>query len=81
AALLGLDRVVAAGEGAAQIEGSLTGAWRRPMQLTARLSGGLDADAQGSIDLSGTEPKASANLRLRNLNLAPLLGIAATAAS
>lgn len=81
AALLGLDRVVAAGEGAAQFEGSLTGAWRRPMQLTARLSGGLDADAQGSIDLSGTEPKASANLRLRNLNLAPLLGIAATAAS
>lgn len=81
AALLGLDRVVAAGEGAAQFEGRLTGAWRRPMQLTARLSGGLDADAQGSIDLSGTEPKASANLRLRNLNLAPLLGIAATGTS
>lgn len=73
-ALLGLDRLVAAGEGASQFEGKLTGAWRRPMQLNARLSGGgLDADAQGSVDLS--EPKGSVNLRVRNANLAPLLGI------
>lgn len=73
-ALLGLDRVVAAGEGGSQFEGKLTGAWLRPMQLNARLSGGgLDADAQGSVDLS--EPKGSVNLRVRNANLAPLLGI------
>ncbi|WP_018319693.1 AsmA-like C-terminal region-containing protein [Bradyrhizobium sp. WSM2793] len=72
-ALLGLDRVVAAGEGASQFEGKLTGAWRRPLQLNAKLSGGgLDADAQGSVELS--EPKASVNLRVRNTNLAPLFG-------
>ena len=76
-ALLGLDRVVAAGEGASRFEGKLTGAWRRPLQLSAKLSGGgLDADAQGSVELS--EPKASVNLRVRNVNLAPLLGTSPT---
>ncbi|MEY9619845.1 uncharacterized protein involved in outer membrane biogenesis [Bradyrhizobium ottawaense] len=71
--LLGLDRVVAAGEGASQFEGKLTGAWRRPLQLNAKLSGGgLDADAQGSVELS--ESKASVNLRVRKANLAPLFG-------
>lgn len=75
-ALLGLDRMVAAGEGASQIEGRLSGAWRRPVLLNAKLSGGgLDADAQGSVELSAPEPKASVNLRVRNANLAPLFGI------
>ncbi|MCA1373488.1 AsmA-like C-terminal region-containing protein [Bradyrhizobium sp. IC4060] len=87
-ALLGLDRIVAAGEGASQFEGRLSGAWRRPSQLNAKLSGGgLDADAQGSVEWSESkpsepksfepksfEPKASVNLRVRNANLAPLLG-------
>lgn len=74
-ALLGLDRMVAAGEGASQIEGRLSGAWRRPLQLNAKLSGGgLDADAQGSVELSAPEPRASVNLRVRNANLAPLFG-------
>ncbi|MFT4118896.1 AsmA-like C-terminal region-containing protein [Bradyrhizobium sp.] len=73
--LLGLDRAIAAGEGASQFEGKLSGAWRRPLQLNAKLSGGgLDADAQGSVELSGAEPKAGVNLRVRNANLAPLLG-------
>ncbi|WFU27363.1 AsmA-like C-terminal region-containing protein [Bradyrhizobium sp. CB1717] len=72
-ALLGLDRVVAAGEGASQFEGKLSGAWRRPLQLNAKISGGgLDADAQGTVELS--EPKASVNLRVRNVSLAPLFG-------
>ena len=72
-ALLGLDRMVAAGEGASQFEGRLSGAWRRPLLLNAKLSGGgLDADAQGSVELS--EPKANVNLRMRNVNLAPLFG-------
>jgi large subunit ribosomal protein L24 len=72
-ALLGLDRMVAAGEGASQFEGKVSGAWRRPLQLNAKLSGGgLDADAQGSVELS--EPKANVNLRVRNVNLAPLFG-------
>ncbi|MGX4770035.1 AsmA family protein [Bradyrhizobium guangdongense] len=74
-ALLGLDRVVAAGEGVSQIEGKLSGAWRKPLQLNVRLGGGgLDADAQGSVELSGPEPKGSVNLHVRNANLAPLLG-------
>ena len=77
-ALLGLDRVAAVGEGASQFEGRLSGAWRRPLQLNAKLSGGgLDADAQGSIELSDPnsfQPKASVNLRVRNANLAPLFG-------
>lgn len=81
-ALLGLDRVVAAGEGASRFEGKLTGAWRRPLQLSAKLSGGgLDADAQGSVELSepkSSELKASVNLRVRNANLAPLLGTSPT---
>jgi len=72
-ALLGLDRMVAAGEGASQFEGKVSGAWRRPLQLNAKLSGGgLDAEAQGSVELS--EPKANVNLRVRNVNLAPLFG-------
>lgn len=76
--LLGLDRVVAAGEGASQFEGRISGAWRRPLQVNAKLSGGgLDADAQGSVELSepkSSELKASVNLRVRNANLAPLFG-------
>lgn len=76
-ALLGLDRMVAAGEGASQFEGKLTGSWRKPLQLNAKLSGGgLDADAQGSVELS--EPKGSVNLRVRSVNLAPLLGTSLT---
>lgn len=76
-ALLGLDRIVAAGEGASQFEGRLSGAWRHQLQLNAKLSGGLDADAQGSVELSAAEPKASVNLRVRNANLAPLFGTGA----
>ncbi|MBR0904707.1 AsmA-like C-terminal region-containing protein [Bradyrhizobium liaoningense] len=76
-ALLGLDRVVAAGEGASQFEGKVTGAFRRPLQVNAKLSGGgLDADAQGSFDWPAS--KGSASLRVRNANLAPLLGTSAT---
>ncbi|MDN3275338.1 AsmA-like C-terminal region-containing protein [Frankia sp. RB7] len=72
-ALFGLDRAVASGEGTSRFEGRLSGAWRKPMQLNAKFSGGgLDADAQGSVELP--EPKANVNLRVRNANLAPLFG-------
>ncbi|MBR0825818.1 AsmA family protein [Bradyrhizobium manausense] len=75
-ALFGLDRAVAGGEGLAQFEGKASGAWRKPFQVNAKISGGgLDADAQGSVDLSAAEPKANVNLRVRNANLAPLFGI------
>jgi uncharacterized protein involved in outer membrane biogenesis len=73
--LLGLDRMVASGDGGARLEGRLSGTWRQPLQLNAKLAGsGLDADAQGSVELSTPEPKASVNLRVRNANLAPLFG-------
>nr|WP_246563356.1 AsmA-like C-terminal region-containing protein [Bradyrhizobium liaoningense] len=72
-ALLGLDQVVAAGEGASQFEGRASGAWQKPLQVNAKLGGGgLDADAQGSFDWSAS--KGSASLRVRNVNLAPLFG-------
>jgi large subunit ribosomal protein L24 len=75
-ALLGLDRGIAAGQGPAQFEGSVTGAWRAPLQLKAKMSGiGLDAEAQGTAELWASEPKASVNLRLRSVNLAPLLDL------
>ncbi|WP_063678044.1 AsmA family protein, partial [Bradyrhizobium neotropicale] len=75
-ALLGLDRAVAAGEGTSQFEGRLSGVWQKPLQFSAKLSGGLDADAQGSFDWSAS--KGSANLRVRNANLAPLFGMSPT---
>jgi len=75
-ALLGLDRGIAAGQGPAQFEGSVTGAWRAPLQLKAKMSGtGLDAEAQGTAEPWASEPKASVNLRLRSVNLAPLLDL------
>jgi large subunit ribosomal protein L24 len=74
--LLGLDRAVAAGEGPAQFEGALSGAWRAPLQVKARFSGaGLDADVQGTAEPSAAEPKAGVNLKVRSVNLAPLFGL------
>jgi hypothetical protein len=73
-ALLGLDRTIAAGDGPAQVEGSVNGAWRAPLRLKARLWGaGLDADADGSVEPWATESKASVNLRVRSANISPLL--------
>jgi len=74
--LLGLDRAIAAGGGPAQFEGSVTGMWRAPLQLKARISGsGLDAEAQGSAEPWASEPKASVNLKVRSVNLAPLFDL------
>ena len=75
-ALLGLDRAIAAGDGPAQFEGSATGVWRAPLRLKAKLSGaGLDADAQGTAEPWAAEPKASVNLKVRSVNLAPLFDL------
>ena len=38
-ALLGLDRAIAAGDGPAQFEASVTGAWGAPLRLKATMSG------------------------------------------
>jgi uncharacterized protein involved in outer membrane biogenesis len=74
--LLGLDRSIALSEGPAQFEGAVTGIWRAPLQLKARLSGtGLDAEAQGTAEPWAQEPKASVNLKVRSIDLAPLLDL------
>ncbi|MGJ5181628.1 AsmA family protein [Bradyrhizobium oligotrophicum] len=75
-ALLGLDRVVAVGNGPAEFQSSVTGSWRAPLRVNAKLSGiGLDGDAQGTVEPWGDAAKANVNLRLRVANLAPLAGL------
>lgn len=75
-ALLGLDRVIAAGEGAAQFQGSAAGVWQKPLRLNVKISGaGLDAEAQGTAEPWAAEPKASVNLKARSVNLAPLFDL------
>jgi uncharacterized protein involved in outer membrane biogenesis len=72
--LLGLDRAISAGDGPARFEGSVTGSWRAPLRLKARLSGpDVDAEAQGTAEPWASEPKAAVNLSVRRVNLAPLL--------
>ena len=74
--LLGLDRAIAAGEGPAEFEGSLSGVWHAPLRLKARLSGtGLDAEAQGTAEPWAAEQKASVNLNVRSASFAPLFDL------
>jgi hypothetical protein len=74
--LLGLDRVIAAGEGPAQFEGSVTGVWRAPLRLNVKMSGAaVDAEAQGTAEPWASEPKANVNLKIRSANLAPLFDL------
>jgi uncharacterized protein involved in outer membrane biogenesis len=74
--LLGLDRSIGLGDGPAQFEGSVTGTWQAPLQVKARLSGaGLDAEAQGSAEPWAAEPRASVNLKVRSIDLGPLLDL------
>jgi large subunit ribosomal protein L24 len=75
-ALLGLERVVAAGDGPARFEGSATGVWRAPLRLKARMSGAeLDAEIQGTAEPWAPDPKAVVNLSVRHANLAPLFDL------
>jgi uncharacterized protein involved in outer membrane biogenesis len=75
-ALLGLDRAIAGGEGAAQFEGSVAGVWRAPLRLKVKMSGaGFDAEAQGTAEPWAAEPKANVNLAVRGVNLAPLFNL------
>jgi len=75
-ALLGLDRAVAAADGPAQFEGSVTGVWHAPLRLKARISGsGLDAEAQGTADPWTQDPTANIGLNVRSVSLAPLFDL------
>jgi hypothetical protein len=75
-ALLGLDRAIVAGEGPAQLTGSVTGVWRAPLRLNVKMSGaGVDAEAQGTAEPWAQDPKANVNLKVRSVNLAPLFDL------
>ena len=75
-ALLGLDRAIAAGDGPAQFEASVTGAWGAPLRLKATLSGsGLDAEAQGTAEPWAQDTTANVNLKVRRASLAPLFDL------
>lgn len=79
-AVLGLDRAVAAGTGATQFEGTVSGAWRAPLRVKARLWGaGLDADADGTAEPwakdGAGETKSSVSLRVRSVDISPLLNL------
>lgn len=75
-ALLGLDRTVAAGAGAMQFEGTVSGAWRAPLRVKAKLWGaGLDADADGTAEPWATDAKSSISLRVRSADVSPLMNL------
>jgi large subunit ribosomal protein L24 len=75
-ALLGLERVVAAGEGPAQFEGTASGAWGAPLRLKAKISGtGLDAETEGSAEPWAQEARANLSLNVRSADLGPLLDL------
>ncbi|HLG79634.1 MAG TPA: AsmA family protein [Bradyrhizobium sp.] len=81
--LLGLDKAVAAGDGPAQLEASVSGKWRAPLQVNVKIAGaGIDADAQGTVEPwghqgtpQGQQIAGSGSLRVRKANLAPLFGL------
>jgi uncharacterized protein involved in outer membrane biogenesis len=75
-ALLGLDQAIAIGEGTAQFEGSISGTWRAPLRVSVKMWGpGIDAEAQGTAEPWAEAPKASVDLKIRSVNLAPLFGL------
>lgn len=75
-ALLGLDHAISAGDGHVQFDGSLKGVWREPLQLSAKLWGsGIDAEMQGTAEPWAEAQKASVNLKVRSVNLAPMFGL------
>ncbi len=54
----------------------MSGIWRAPLRLNVKMSGsGLDAEAQGTAELSAGEPKAAVSLKVRSINLEPLFGL------
>ena len=82
--LLGLDGIIAARDGPAQLQGSVTGAWGAPLQLKLDLTGaGFEAAVQGTADpfVQQFDPKAAKanfSLKARGLNLSPLFDLKAS---
>jgi large subunit ribosomal protein L24 len=83
-ALLGLDRLVATGDGPLRLQAKASGTWRAPFRVKAALSGSdLDADAQGTVaPWANAAPKIKAttadiNLTVRHADFAPLFNLGA----
>ena len=75
-ALLGLDNMVAVGNGPGQFAASVSGVWGAPLRLKINLSGtGLEAEAQGTAEPFAPILKGSVALKARSLNLAPLFDL------
>ncbi|MGB3487291.1 MAG: AsmA family protein [Xanthobacteraceae bacterium] len=75
---LGLDRVLAAGEGAARLTGSARGMWDTTWQVKAALSAGaLTADVHGDVTPTA-QKSADLVVKLQGANLAPLFGLDAS---
>jgi hypothetical protein len=75
-ALLGLDNMIAVGNGPGQFSGSVSGVWGAPLRLKIHLTGaGLEAEAQGTAEPFAPTPKGSVALKARSLNLAPLFDL------
>jgi len=74
-ALLGLDRVIAVGDGSV-LKATATGAWHAPIRLNAKMSGtDLDAEIKGTMEPWSSERKADLNLAVRRADLGPLLDL------
>ncbi|MEO6380453.1 MAG: AsmA-like C-terminal region-containing protein [Nitrobacter sp.] len=72
--LLGLDRMVATGNGSALFEGKATGVWNAPIRLNAKMSGtDLDAAIKGTMEPWSSDRKADFDLTVRRVDLGPLL--------
>jgi large subunit ribosomal protein L24 len=75
---LGLDRMLAAGEGAARLTGSARGMWDTAWQVKAALSAGaLTADVHGDVTPTA-QKSADLVVKLQGANLAPLFGLDAS---
>lgn len=78
-ALLGLGDAISAGDAPLQFEGSVAGAWQKPLRVKAKFAGAdLDADLQGDADLWAAQRKATFALAARRANLAPLFDLKPT---
>ncbi|MBN8967316.1 MAG: AsmA family protein [Rhizobiales bacterium] len=72
---LALDRMIAS-PGSLRLEGSASGMWRSPLQFDVKLVGDdIDADVQGTGDPWADPPAATATLKARRLDIAPLFDL------
>ncbi len=72
---LGLDDVLAVGNGAATLDMTLSGAWLKPIAVKVALAGrDLDATVEGTTEPWQIDPTAALNVSLRKADIAPLAG-------